>query len=75
MAKVLSQEGKNAIIQNANLFADVCNALEVLPTTLPSMLQRNSRRLTELPALGLIADFLKVGIESLLEEHNDVIAA
>lgn len=71
MANKLSQVGKTAIEQDADLFAAVSKALNVKPLAIQSMLIRDSRRLIEYPVLAAIADHLKVEVDSLVEEQDE----
>ena len=63
MAKQLSNQGINAILQYRQLYADVATALNIAPQTLHAMLyaKKRSRRFLQHDVVNLIAQ--KIGVE------------
>jgi hypothetical protein len=72
MAKILKDEAYEAIRSNNQLASDVANALDIAWSAMEGMLRRKSRRLMEVPALKLIADFLHVEMDDLLIDEPKV---
>lgn len=66
MPKILKPEVYGKIENDNNVLADIANALNVSVATVPRMLERKSRRLTEFAVLKVIADFLHVPMDELL---------
>lgn len=65
--QILTDDAYKAIEEDPQLFGDVCEALHVKPVSLPQMITRKSRRLTEYPVLRLIAKKQGTKPENLLK--------
>jgi hypothetical protein len=67
MKRVLSEEGLRAIESDAVLFGEVAQELGVMPVSLPPMIQRKSRRLTEYKVVQLVAKRTGIKPEQLVK--------
>jgi hypothetical protein len=74
MAKILNDEAIQALsdTKNNQLISDVADALNVSIYSMPMIVQRKSRRLTEFAPLKVLADFLHVEMDELLIDTTKV---
>ncbi len=70
MAKRFKQEVLDEIRSSPDLFADVAKAMDVKPTSLPSILDRNGNSLNQYEVVVLVAQSLNKNPEEILEEEN-----
>lgn len=70
MAKKFKQEVLDKIKSNPDLFAVVATAMNVMPTSLPVILDRNGNSLNVYTVVKAVSDYLKVKPESLLERYS-----
>lgn len=70
MAYRLTEYALSTLKRDNDLLKDVANALKVSLLTMPSMLQKNNRRLNDVSVAMLIAKKLDKKVEDLIEEEN-----
>lgn len=51
------------------LFASVCKALDIKPVSLPVTIDRNANSINQYSIVKLVADYLKMDPEDLVEEE------
>lgn len=68
MAK-FKQEVIEKIEQDAELFIQVCKALEIKPSSMPVTLKRNGKLLNQYHIVALVADHLGQEPSELIEEE------
>lgn len=69
MAK-LSQITIDDVNSDPDLFAVVCKAAKIKPTSLPETLKRNGNKINQFHVIQAIADYKKCDPKDLLEEEN-----
>lgn len=69
MAK-FKQESLEEIKSDPLLFAKVCKAMDVKPTSLPMIIERNGNNLNQYSIVTLVAEHLGRTPEDLLEEET-----
>jgi hypothetical protein len=72
MGKILTEKVIKQISDNNDLISAIANVLDVSLLSMPMILLRKSRRLTEGPVLKVIADFLKCDMDDLLIDDSKV---
>lgn len=65
--RVLSEAGLKAIESDTDLFGDVAKELGVMPVSLPPMIRRKSRRLTEYKVVQLVSRKTGIKPEQLIQ--------
>ncbi len=71
----LKQEIIKEIQQGGTIYGLIADELEIAPVSLPVILNRNHRRLTEYGNLKLISKYLKKPIDTLVEQVSKIEAA
>jgi hypothetical protein len=59
------------IKEDPDLFAEVAKALEIKPVSLPQLIDRRSPNLNQYSIVKLVADYLGVNPEDLMESVED----
>lgn len=72
MAK-FTQQSLNAIKSDPLLFAKVCKAMDVKPTSLPMIIERNGNNINQYSIVTLVAEHLGKSPEDLLEEEMSTV--
>ena len=70
MKRVLNQEIKKALIRNNQLAADFCDVLGVSMISLPQMLYRNNRRMTQHDSVIFLSERLGITPDEILTDDN-----
>lgn len=70
MAK-FTQEALDKIKLDPDLFAAVCKAMGVRPTSLPEIIKRNGNNLNQYSIVTLVASHLGVEPEEVLESESE----
>lgn len=65
---ILKDEVKRQIKSNADLFRDLCKALDISPYTLPDLLRKDDAQLTQKEVLVIISNTLDIPENKLLEK-------
>lgn len=71
MAK-FKQDTLESIKSDPLLFAKVCKAMDVKPTSLPMIIERNGNNLNQYSIVALVATHLNKNPEDLVEEVSEV---
>ena len=71
MARHLSKEAKDEILNKPALYADVCNLINVKPASLPVLISRNSHWLTNHDVVNRICDEMDKTPDEILEEADE----
>ena len=66
-----NQKTLDSIKSDPELFAKVCEVMQVKPTSLPMIIDRNGNNLNQYSVVILIAGYLGKKPESLLEEVDE----
>ena len=79
MAKHLTNEASEQILNNPKLYVDVCDILDIKPASLPKFIERKSDRLTKYEVVIAIAAAMNIEPDDVLiddeipEPQNDSI--
>lgn len=75
MARKLSKDAKSKLLDNATLFAEVCNIIDVKPVSLSQLVYRNSPWLTNHDVVLKIASAMNKSVDEILEETEEAATA
>ena len=70
----LTNNTKHSLRGDNDLMSEVATTLGVKVSTLPAMLTRDHRRLTDIAVLKVISKKLKVKTDNLIEVNTEVVA-
>jgi hypothetical protein len=68
MSKVISEEAAIFLRNDPQVFASVCQELQIIPASLSNLINRRGRRLTEQPVLSLISKAMGKNPSELLTD-------
>lgn len=71
MSYKLTESIKKAIRSDNDLMKDVADALKISISTLPQMITKNNRRLTDIAVLNVISEHTGITVENLYEEYAE----